>query len=217
MTINIDSINPNNLVFSGWNSNVVSPDNDTKLENSLTKYGMFKPIVVRTLKTGELQVIGGEHRAQAAIRLGMQSVPIVNLGVISDKKAKEISLVDNSRSGSDNNFKLAEILKDIGGVQEISDVLPTEINDLELIFSSASLALDELDRVELPLDDIELPKAKTIVTHQIMRFKVPVADVDTITNLIESTIRTQGFDEADSLTNAGDALVHLLSGSKEHD
>jgi ParB family chromosome partitioning protein len=42
-----------------------------------------------------------------------------------------------------------------------------------------------------------------------MRFKVPVQDADAITDLIEKIMTDQNFTEADSLTNAGDALVWL--------
>ncbi|MFH3733079.1 chromosome partitioning protein ParB, partial [Acinetobacter baumannii] len=62
-------------------------------------------------------------------------------------------------------------------------------------------------------EEVELPKTTKVQTHQIMRFKVPIEDVDAITKLIEKTIKAQGFTESDSLTNAGDALVYLL-GSK---
>ena len=52
-------------------------------------------------------------------------------------------------------------------------------------------------------------------THQIMRFKVPIEDVATITTVIERVMRTQKYTDDDSLTNAGHALVHICSKGAE--
>lgn len=210
MDYKITQANPEILVPNEWNSNVVSPENETKLDASLKRFGVFKPVIVRELLDGTLQIIGGQHRAQSAVRLGYKEIPIVNLGVISDKKAKEISLVDNDRYGEDDSLKLSELIGSFD-LDELSSFTSFTDADLSSIFTSSSIALDELDALSLPEDDIDMPTAeKTVQTHQIMRFKVPIKDVDTITQRIEKTIKVQGFDDSDSLTNAGDALVHLL-------
>lgn len=207
-TIQVD---PASLVPNPWNSNVVSPDNDAKLEESVKRYGMFKPVIVRELLDGTLQIIGGEHRAQVAQRLSLPSIPVVNLGIIDDKKAKEISLVDNGRFGEDDAYKLAEIIESLGSdYEDLAKFMPYTESDLNSIFVNSSIALDELESLSLPDEEPDLPLEKALQTHQILRFKVPLADVDKITQLIEKTIKVQGLDDSDSLTNAGDALVHLL-------
>lgn len=202
--------NPSELKPNPWNSNVVSPDNEAKLEESLRRFGMFKPVIVRELLDGTLQIIGGEHRAQIASRIGLTSIPIVNLGVLDDRKAKEISLVDNGRFGEDDSFKLAEVLESLGDYKDLIAVMPLSIEDLDSVFTNSSIALEELDSLALPDEKDELPNEKAVQTHQVMRFKVPLKDVEAVTQLIEKTIKVQGFDDSDSMTNAGDALVHLL-------
>ncbi len=213
MSINTLELAPGDLKPNPWNSNVVSPENEAKLEESIKRFGVFKPVIVRKLKNGDYQIIGGEHRATVAARMGIATIPVIDLGQIDDKKAKEISLVDNGRFGEDDIYKLSEIIKDIGGIGEIADFMPYSDKELDEMFSSTILAMDGLDALDVPLDDeeIELPKNTAMRTHQIMRFKVPNEDVDAITKLIEKTIKSQGFTESDSLTNAGDALVHLLT------
>ena len=210
MTYQTTQVHPDSLVPNPWNSNIVSPDNDAKLEESIKRYGMFKPVIVRELLDGTLQIIGGEHRAEIAQRLGLTSIPIVNLGVLDDRKAKEISLVDNGRFGEDDSFKLAEILESLGDYKDLIAVMPLSIEDLDSVFTNSSIALEELDSLALPEDEDDLPNQKTVQTHQVMRFKVPLKDVDAVTQIIEKTIKVQGFDDSDSMTNAGDALVHLL-------
>lgn len=202
------------LTPNPWNTNIVTPENEEKIEASLKRFGMFRPIIARTLPDGSLQILGGEHRWTVAKRLGYKEIPVINLGEISDKKAKEIGLVDNGRYGEDDALALSELLKDLGTTDEILTFLPYSGDELESLFSSSSIALDDLD---IPDDDghlPDLPMNKTAQTHQIMRFKVPVEDSEFVQRLIDSTMKSQGFTDDDSMTNAGHAVVHLLKGLK---
>ncbi len=206
-------IDPKQLKPNPWNTNVVSPSNEAKLEESIKRFGMFKPVVVRTLADGTLEILGGEHRAMVASRMGIKEIPFVNLGTITDKKAKEIGLVDNGRYGTDDTLQLAELLEGIGTVEELASYMPYAESDLASIFSSVNIALDELDLPDE--DDLPVaPKEKPVQTHQIMRFKVPVDDVAMVTDLIERVMKLQKFTESDSLANAGDALVHVCKNSE---
>lgn len=207
--IKVEMLDPSTLAPNPWNTNIVSSENQQKLEASVKRFGMFKPIVVREVD-GKLQIIGGEHRWDAARALGHAEVPVVNLGRISDKKAKEIGLVDNGRYGADDTLQLAQLLDGLGvQADELSSFMPYSESDFASIFSSVNISLDDLD---LP-DDAEtpiVPATKPAQTHQIMRFKVPVDDVGAITDLIEKTMKEQRYTDEDSLSNAGHALVHLL-------
>ncbi|MDY7537594.1 ParB/RepB/Spo0J family partition protein [Undibacterium sp. 5I1] len=204
---------PKTLIPNPWNTNVVSPDNEAKIDESLRRFGMFKPIVVRTLPNGTLQILGGAHRRDSAIRLGMKSVPIINVGEVDDKHAKEIGLVDNGRYGDDDTLQLAALLEDLGTPEDLSKFMPYTDSDFASIFASVNIALDDLD---LPEDDEstspKLPAERQVQTHQIMRFKVPAGDVATITDAIEKTMKSQKFTDEDSLSNAGNALVHIFRG-----
>lgn len=209
--ISIENVAIDLLVANAFNVNVVSPENEAKIDESVRRNGFFKPILTRELPDGKLEIIGGEHRWGSAKRLGYDTVPIINLGPISDEKAKEYCLLDNSRYGHDDSYKLAELLADLGDIEDLSAFLPYSTRELDSIFTSVSVSLDDLamldedDNVSLP------PAAKPAQTHSIMRFKVPVEDVAVITDLIEQTMKTQKFTNEDSLTNAGNALVHVCT------
>jgi len=201
---------PRTLQPNPWNTNVVSPDNEAKIDESIKRLGMFKPIVVRTLDDGALQILGGAHRRDSAIRLGMKKVPVINLGSIDDKKAKEIGLVDNGRYGADDTLQLAELLDSLGAPEDLAKFMPYTDADFASIFSSVNIALDDLD---LPDDDGAAPSApapKPAQTHAVMRFKVPLGDDQMISEAVARVMKQQGFTEADELTNAGDALVHIF-------
>lgn len=210
-TLQYSEVAPNTLRPNPWNPNHVGPDNELKLENSLKKFGFTKPLVVRTLPGGALEILGGEHRWRAAKKLGYKQVPVVNLGKIDDKLAKEICLIDNGRYGEDDTLQLSALIKEIGDLAELQSFLPYSDDELSNIFSSSSIDLDELDIPDDHGIDTSLPEVKTTQTHQLMRFKIPVEDADRFTRLIEQTMKTQNYTEEDALTNAGNALVFLLT------
>jgi ParB-like chromosome segregation protein Spo0J len=209
------TIDPRLLQPNPWNTNRVSPENADKIDESVRRFGMFKPILVRELADGSFQIIGGQHRVESAVRLKLKSVPYFNLGRIDDKKAKEIGLVDNGRYGEDDTLQLAELLEGLGSAEDIAKFMPYSDTDLAGIFAATNISLDDLD---LPDDDGSapmLPSTPKVQTHQIMRFKVPVDDVSKITDRIERTMKEQGFKDEDSLANAGNALVHIFSETHE--
>lgn len=210
-TIDID---PNLLTPNPWNSNVMSPDNEAKLDASLSRLGLFKPVLCRELEDGSFEILGGEHRAQSAVRIGLKKIPIINLGRIDDTKAKEISLVDNARYGHDDTIALAKLLEELGDPEDLSSYLPYIESDIASIFASVDHALDAL---EIPdgfdeEDGAEPGPAaeKAPKTHTIMRFKVTLGDAESITELLTKVKKRQAFTSSDDLTNAGDALVHQL-------
>lgn len=192
-----------------WNSNVVSPENEAKLDESLRRFGLYKPIICRRLKDDSLQILGGQHRWESAMRLGLPEVPVVDLGEIPDETAKEISLVDNGRYGVDDAGQLADILRSLGHNDELSEFLPYSERELDSIFSATELDLDSLD-VKNDEVDLSTPDVSTGPVYQVMRFKVRAEDAERLTEVFERVMKKQNFTESDALTNAGDALVHMI-------
>ncbi|SFJ51290.1 ParB-like nuclease domain-containing protein [Sphingomonas sp. NFR04] len=210
---------PRTITASPWNANVVSHENEEKLRASIERNGFFKPILIRLLDGGggpiAHECIGGWHRNEQAIELGMDEVPCINLGVISDEKAKEISLADNARYGIDDTLKLSELLSELNA-GDLEAVLPWSQRDISAITASLSVDIDDLDIDQPTLDEDEddgedeTPAPKLAKTHQTMRFRNGLNDAARISDLIKKTMSEQGFTKEDDLTNAGDALAFLL-------
>jgi ParB-like chromosome segregation protein Spo0J len=211
-------VDPRDLQQNPWNPNEVDPINREKIRNSLRSEGFFKPVLVRTLPDGVLQIIGGAHRVEEAIALGMGKVPATNLGVISDVRAKRITLLDNGRYGEDNHEKLSQLLSEgIGTIEDLLAILPIDEAELTGYFDHDNDLQKELDSLgDLSDDDFEGGeidldiKNKPTKTHEILRFKVSVDDAERAKEVINRITREQGFTESDALTNAGDAFVWLL-------
>lgn len=211
--LRIEYASPMDLKPNPWNTNSVSPENEEKLDESIDRFGMFKPVLVRTLNDGTLEIIGGEHRAKAAHKKGFKEIPILNLGSLDDKRAKEIGLVDNGRYGADDAIALSELLGELGDISEISSFLPFGEAELESLFSASSYDFDELDADEEQMESM----APSVQRQQILRFKVPVEDAHVVTDYIERIIKEQGLSSSDSLTNAGDALIYLINHLRDEE
>lgn len=205
-------VDPRTLAFSPWNVNSVSPENMAKLKESVKRNGIFRPVVVRELPDGTYQVIAGEHTTRVSIELGMETIDVYNLGAISERKAKEISVIDNQHYGVEDTYGLGELLKEIDA--NPAEFLPFSDQELNTIFRSTQIDLDSL---ELPDEDL-IPDYKpdeiqerARVDHQIMRFKVPIQDAERVQRTIEAIIKRQGLKDRDSMLAAGMALVHLCN------
>lgn len=208
---------PGDLKPNPWNSNVLSPDAEAKLEQSLLEFGVYKPVTCRELADGTLQILGGEHTRGAAIRLAIEDIPVINLGRLTDKVAKAIGLVDNGRYGEDDALKLASIIKDLAGM-DVTKFLPITDEDLASLFAvDTNIDLDDLDISGEDRPAATLPEiaARAAVTHQLFRFNVPVADAPAIEKLLNRVMKKAGYDKETSLNAAGLALVDLCRVAEE--
>lgn len=220
----VEYADPHDLRPNPWNPNAVDPINQTKLEASLKKDGIKRPIVVRQLENGDYQIIGGQHRTEAAISLGWKEVPIINRGKISDAEAKRETLLDNYRYGSDNLDRLSALLSDpeIGDAASLLDTMPIDEEELASYFSHLTSenidmdiedALSDGEEKEVDEEDtIDLGTGKPLKTHTIIRFRVSIEDQAKLAELIKQTKIDHGYVASDDLTNDGDALIHLVRG-----
>jgi len=203
------------FVPNPWNPNhITDPAVEARLLESVKRLSMFKPIVVRELPSGELEILGGEHRWHIAKRAGMAKIPFINLGPIVDRRAKEIALVDNTRYGDDDFGQLAKIVKELG--DDLLTFMPLDETDMQSMLNATASAAAEIDLDDLDTDSSNSQSLEDMVasraapTGQVMRFKVPVEDAAWITQLIDNEKRAGNFKDEDALSNAGNALVSLL-------
>jgi ParB-like chromosome segregation protein Spo0J len=208
-------VDPRVLRPNPWNTNRVSPENMVKLKRSITDLGFVSAVVARQLKDKSLEILGGQHRTEAAIELGLATIPVLDLGFVDDDRAKKIGLIDNARYGTDDTLALARLLEEIGATQEdMASILPFSEADITGIFSSLDIDLDRLgDEDEEPTEP-SAPKDRPLKTHEVMRFRLSLADAERVRKEIERIIGEEGFNDEDEMSNAGRALAFaLLSGA----
>lgn len=66
----------------------------SELADSIAKYGVIQPIVVRPENNGYYQIIAGERRWRAAKAAGLTEIPVV-IKEIGDRETAELALVEN--------------------------------------------------------------------------------------------------------------------------
>jgi len=204
------------LAPNPWNSNRVGPEMEQRLRASITEFGLYKPILVRQTLNGSLQILGGEHRWRVASDMGLETIPVVNLGLVSDKRAKLLGLADNGQYGEDDARLLSQILADIGA-EDVAEFLPYSDQDLAGLLSATEIDLDDLgfdddDHADAPVE--AAPRAT--ITHEVMRFKVPVEDAERFRKFIEHVVKMKGFTtEADSMVAGGMALMEIVNAARE--
>lgn len=215
--LSITYISSKKLKKNQWNTNKVSIENEEKLDKSLKEYGLFKPILCRTVND-ELEIIGGEHRVESAIRNGISEIPIINLGNISDDKAKKMGLIDNGRYGSDDFVELQELINSLESPNELLEVLPYSLEDFEGIFKADEIDLDNIPSFEenSEIEDSDETEnnfvQKLPETHAIVKFKIPLEFLQDLNNKIKNKEQELNTEYGDSLVNAGNALLALLFG-----
>ncbi len=205
------SVNPASLARNPWNPNVVSAVNEDKLKASLEELGQFKPIIVRELDDGTYEILGGEHRNDQSIRLGINEIQAYNLGKIGDDLAKKISLADNAQYGENDFASLTELMKSLENAEHLADIMPISSDEIRSMLDHQTLDFEDLELdpdADSATETLDL--SPSVKTHSIMRFKVAMEDMALVTETVNQVKTAQNFNEADALTNAGDALIWIV-------
>lgn len=105
------------------------------IANSISQFGFRQPIVI----DGNMEVIVGHGRLEAAKQLGLKTVPVVMADDLTDDQVRAFRLADNKTNESEWDVGLldSEIdsILDIDMTQfgfEVEDSAPVEIETVEL-------------------------------------------------------------------------------------
>lgn len=206
--LNIQYGDPKTLVPNDWNPNQMSAENEQKLFASMDE-GEFKPLIVRELESGTLEILGGEHRLQYYIQRGKEA-PYINLGKISDERAKQITVADNVRYGYDDQYLLNEIYRELEDVAV--ETLPLDEEELQEIMGSTSVDLDDLDDI----DDIETPsrdkssRDNDLKLYKPVRVRVNIDFHEEFESRLNRVVDLLNLEDSDTAINRGEAIDECL-------
>ena len=82
-----------------------------ELMASITEKGILEPLIVRQLRD-RFQIVAGERRYQAAVRVGLSEVPVI-VRDIDDGESIELALIENIQRKDLTPFEEAEALKSL--------------------------------------------------------------------------------------------------------
>ena len=140
---------PDTLVANPWNPNSMDDFMFRKTVASLDRLDFAAPVVVRE-KGDYYEIIDGEHRVKAAVELGMERIPIWNLGDISDAHAKQLTVVLNETKGTADREKLGGLLRDLlssESTAELLEVLPYAKADFEALLDVPNFDWGDIEKL----------------------------------------------------------------------
>ncbi|MBW4467766.1 MAG: ParB/RepB/Spo0J family partition protein [Pegethrix bostrychoides GSE-TBD4-15B] len=70
------------------------PDKLEQLVQSIAQHGILEPLLVRPVNTNQYELVAGERRYRAALKLGLPEVPVV-IRQLNDEEAIQLALIEN--------------------------------------------------------------------------------------------------------------------------
>jgi ParB family transcriptional regulator, chromosome partitioning protein len=70
------------------------PEKLEQLVQSIAQHGILEPLLVRPLETNQYELVAGERRYRAALKLGLSEVPVV-IRQLNDEEATQLALIEN--------------------------------------------------------------------------------------------------------------------------
>jgi ParB-like chromosome segregation protein Spo0J len=137
------------LIPNGWNYNTQSAAVFRKLVNAIRRHGFTKPVIVYARPDSGTKriIVDGEHRWRAVKALGMTAVSVVDLGLIPDERAKELTIILNELAGEANEARLADLLREINqaaSTNELLEVMPFSETELDAYLSTIKFQFTSL-------------------------------------------------------------------------
>lgn len=134
-----------------WNPNVQSDFMFEKEKESIREFGFIDPVTVRSGSDKgpafkKKQIIDGAHRVKAGIELGMTEFPIVDLGRISDARARMLTELLNKLRGENDPIRWAEMVSKIKAEEpNLVQFLPYQEAELKALLRSSEVDWSQLN------------------------------------------------------------------------
>lgn len=137
--VDIDRVKPNS-----WNPKNKNTDEYKKVLKSVRTNGLRIPVVVRSVGD-DFEIVDGEQRFTACKDLNYKQVLIYNEGIMSDKKAKELTIWYQVQVPFDD-FALSELITNMSNEFTLEDLdLPYELLELKNLVELTDFEWDEFD------------------------------------------------------------------------
>lgn len=175
--LEIEYINPNELVPYAKNAKQHPPNQIEHIANSIREFGFRQPLVIDAQNV----VVIGHGRLMAAKKLGMDKVPCIRADDLSEAQIKALRLVDNKTNESEWDF----------------DALEQELDELSIDFDMSDFGFDAFQVEDEPQEaqeddfDVDAPveaKAKLGDIYQLGRHRLMCGsstDEDNIAKLMD--------------------------------
>ena len=182
----IVQINTDDLIKADWNYKTDGTDEQiTKLMNSIKEDKSIGVLAVREIDNDKFEVIDGNHRLEAIIRLGWGKIPCENFGSITKAKAIIIARRRNHKWFEDDILSYAELFtNDVlseYSIEELEKFMPETKKELEDLEKLVDFDWSDFDG-EFKYDEENLKTIKVVVPDETynmwLAWKEKIKDVD---------------------------------------
>jgi hypothetical protein len=122
------------LIKADWNYKEDDEELLSKLIANIKKNGQIENLIVRELGNDKYEIVNGNHRYDALIRLKIKEVMCCNLGVISLDEAKRIAIETNETRFNSNNIKLYSIIDELIEIgmnkEDLISTMPYDLDEI---------------------------------------------------------------------------------------
>jgi len=154
-----------------------------QLADSISAHGLIQPIVVRYTKNeGHYEIVAGERRWRASKMAGLSEVPVIIMD-LDDKKAAQISLIENVQR---ENLNAMEEALAYNALLEEYDMTQEDIS--KQIGKSRSAVANTLRLLDLPDSVKEMVKNGTLSAGH-ARTLLGIKDADKIPEVAEAAVK----------------------------
>lgn len=150
------------------------PDKQQQLEQSIKKYGIIEPLIVRSIDGGKYELVAGERRFRAARKIGLTVVAVV-VKELTDQQAQAFTLIENllredlnpveetegiiALLGSElelDDDEIVSLLYQMKNAQMRNNVIPQQQTQVEKVFQGLGMTWGSFVANRLPL--LNLPE-----------------------------------------------------------
>lgn len=196
------------LVEAPWNPNEMDQTMLDRLTESIARYGLVVPLVVREIE-GEYEVLSGNQRLQVLTSLGMESVPCVVAGDVGDADAMLLAQALNDVHGVDDIGAKAELVRTVLRFLPESSVLSI------LPESSDSLAaLADLGQADIA-EHLQNWQAAQAARLRHLTFQLVDTQRETVEEALDRAAAVPGGEEDGNPNKRGIALYQVCKAFLE--
>lgn len=130
--------NPGDLIPYIHNAKIHHPKQIDQIAASIKEFGFTNAILL----DGENGVIAGHGRLEAAKKLGLESVPCIELGYLTKAQRKALVLADNRLAEVDTEWDMDLVRIELESLKELDfdiDLTGFELEDIEILDELPSL------------------------------------------------------------------------------
>jgi len=182
--VNIVELPINALHEAPWNPNQMDEKLKGLLKNSLSRYGLVEPLVVRQIKESYYEVLSGNQRLKVLTDLGKETIPCILVN-LNDSDAMLLTQALNGIKGQDDLALKGALLKEVLSEvpeNEILSLLPETTTSLNTLASMDQECLadylkawEEAQKAKLSHMQLQFTQKQLEVVREAVSLIMPIA------------------------------------------